>query len=178
MNSNWSYSPETVTLGCDLCDLDLWPWPFAWTLPWSLVITPEHFMMIQWWEHSQKGVTDGRTDGQTDRKYHSWSCLVAAKNQKKKKRKKKKMNVKSWFNWIFGFTRSEEICKAKSLNPSSDCTVWEYLYREMEEPGTNRAICSNFSHQIKQVFSNRWNTHGMQTGAIVIENAHVMSTCM
>ena len=25
MNSNWSYSPETVKLGCDLCDLDLWP---------------------------------------------------------------------------------------------------------------------------------------------------------
>ena len=25
MNSNWSYSPETVKLGCDLCNLDLWP---------------------------------------------------------------------------------------------------------------------------------------------------------
>ena len=24
-DSNWSYSPETVKLGCDLCDLDLWP---------------------------------------------------------------------------------------------------------------------------------------------------------
>ena len=63
MNSNWSYSPETVKLGCDLCDLDLWP--FAWTLRWSLVITPENFMMIRWWEHSQKGVTDRRTDRQT-----------------------------------------------------------------------------------------------------------------
>ena len=31
---------------------DLWPWPFAWSLPWSLVITPENFMMIRWWEHS------------------------------------------------------------------------------------------------------------------------------
>ena len=59
VNSNWSYSLETVKLGRDLCDLDLWPWPFAWTLPWSLVITPENFMMIRWWEHSQKGVTDG-----------------------------------------------------------------------------------------------------------------------
>ena len=63
---------------------DLWPWPFAWTLPWSLVITFENFMMIRWWEHSQKGVTDGQTDGQTDRrtdrKCHSYSCLVAAKN--------------------------------------------------------------------------------------------------
>ena len=76
VNSNWGYSPETVNKGCDLCDLDLWPWPFAWTFPWSLVATPDNFMMIQWWEHSQKDVTDG----QTDRKYHSWSCLVAAKN--------------------------------------------------------------------------------------------------
>ena len=24
-NLNWSYSPETVKLGCDLCDPDLWP---------------------------------------------------------------------------------------------------------------------------------------------------------
>ena len=64
---------------------DLRPWPFAWTSLLSLVITPENFMMIRWWEHSQKGVTDGqtdrRTDRQTDGKYHSLSCLVAAKNQ-------------------------------------------------------------------------------------------------
>ena len=72
MNSNWSYSPETkiwVVTSVTLT-FDLWPWPFAWTLPWSNVITPENFMMIGWWEHSQKGVTDGqtdrRTDGQTD----------------------------------------------------------------------------------------------------------------
>ena len=82
VNSNWSYSPETVKLGRDLCDLDLWPLTlnFAWTLPWSLVINPENFMMTRWWEHSQKGVTDGQRDRQTDRKYHSKSCLVAAKN--------------------------------------------------------------------------------------------------
>ena len=77
MNSNWSYSPETVKLGCGLCDLDLWP--FAWTLPWSLVITPENFMMIRWWEHSQKGVTDRRTDRQrqTENTIHraAWSQL-------------------------------------------------------------------------------------------------------
>ena len=84
MNSNWSYSPETVKLGCDLCDLDLWPWPFAWTSLLSLVITPENFMMIRWWEHSQKGVTDrqtdGRTDGRTDWTIHraAWSQLKTA----------------------------------------------------------------------------------------------------
>ena len=46
VNSNWSYSPETVKLGCDLCDLDLWPWPLAWIWLLSLVITPENFVMI------------------------------------------------------------------------------------------------------------------------------------
>ena len=122
VNSNWSYSPETLNLGqirwfLEPCDLeiwqmtlinnrapllcyfklyvsfhhhmwiqtgvtfrkrlsgvvtsvtltfDLWPWPFAWALPWSVVIPLENFMMIRWWEHSQKGVTEGQTDGQTD----------------------------------------------------------------------------------------------------------------
>ena len=56
--------------------LDLWPWLFAWTSLLSLVITPENVVMIQWWEHSQKGVTDRQTDGLN----HSYSCLVAAKN--------------------------------------------------------------------------------------------------
>ena len=58
---SWVVTSVTLTF-------DLWPWPFAWTLPWSLVIT---CMMIRWWEHSQKGVTDGQTvrqtNGQTDR---------------------------------------------------------------------------------------------------------------
>ena len=69
MNSNLSYSPETVKLGCDLCDFDLWPWPFAWTLLWSMVITPENFMMIRD-ENIVKKVwqTDRRTDGRTDRR--------------------------------------------------------------------------------------------------------------
>ena len=72
---SWVVTSVTLTF-------DLWPWPFAWTLLLSLVITPENFMMIRWWEHSQKGVTDGRTDGQTDGKYHLYSCLVAAKNNR------------------------------------------------------------------------------------------------
>ena len=60
------YSPETVKWGHDLCDLDLWPWTFAWTSRLSMVITPEHFRMIRWQEHCQKGVTDRRRDEQTD----------------------------------------------------------------------------------------------------------------
>ena len=74
-------------LGRDLCDLDLWPWPFAWTSLLSLVITPENFMMIGWWEHSQKGVTDRRTDGRTDRRTDGrtdWTIHRAAWSQLKK----------------------------------------------------------------------------------------------
>ena len=54
--------------GVMTCDLDLWPWPFAWTSHLSMVITPENFRIIRWQEHCQQGVTDGRTDGQTDRR--------------------------------------------------------------------------------------------------------------
>ena len=60
---SWVVTSVTLTF-------DFWPWSFAWTLLWSLVITPENLMMIQSWEHSQKAVTDGQTDRQTDRKYH------------------------------------------------------------------------------------------------------------
>ena len=63
----------SVTLTFDL-------WPFAWTWLLTMVITPENFMMIQWWEHGEKGVTDGQTDRRTDGLNQSYSCLVAAKN--------------------------------------------------------------------------------------------------
>ena len=70
---SWAVTSVTLTF-------ELWPWSFAWTSLLSLVITPENFMMIRWWEHSQKGVTDRQTDGRTDGLNHSYSCLVAAKN--------------------------------------------------------------------------------------------------
>ena len=44
---SWVVTSVTLTF-------DLWPWSFAWTLLWSLVITPQNFMMIRWWEHSQQ----------------------------------------------------------------------------------------------------------------------------
>ena len=53
---SWVLTFVTVTF-------DLWPWHFAWTSLLTMVITPENFMMIRWWEHGEKGVTDGRTDG-------------------------------------------------------------------------------------------------------------------
>ena len=65
---SWVVTSVTLTF-------DLWPWPFAWTLRWSLVITPENFMMIRWWEHSQKGVTDRRTDRQNTICRAAWSQL-------------------------------------------------------------------------------------------------------
>ena len=61
VRKRWSWVVTSVTL-----TFDLWPWPFARTSLLSLVITPENFMMIGWWEHSQKGVTDRRTDGRTE----------------------------------------------------------------------------------------------------------------
>ena len=61
---------------------DLWPWPFAWTSLLSLVIIPENFMMIRWWEHGGTGVTDGQTDRQTDRQT-DWTSHIAAWSQLK-----------------------------------------------------------------------------------------------
>ena len=67
---SWVLTSVTLTF-------DLWPCPFAWTPLLSLAITPGNFMMIQWWEHSQKGVTDSRTDRQTEWTVHraAWSQL-------------------------------------------------------------------------------------------------------
>ena len=67
---NWVLTSVTWTF-------DLWPWPFAWTSLLSLVITPENFMMIRWWEHGEKGVTDRQTD---------WTIHGAAWSQLKMQR--------------------------------------------------------------------------------------------
>ena len=61
-----SWVVTSVTLAFDL-------WPFAWTSLLSLVIAPENFMMIWWWEHSQKGVTDRLTENTIHRA--AWSQL-------------------------------------------------------------------------------------------------------
>ena len=41
---SWVMTSVTLTF-------DLWPCPFPWTSLLSLVITPENFVMILWWEH-------------------------------------------------------------------------------------------------------------------------------
>ena len=63
---SWVVTSVTLTF-------NLWPWPFAWNFLRSLIITPENFMMIRWWEHSQKGVTDGQTENTICRA--AWSQL-------------------------------------------------------------------------------------------------------
>ena len=68
---SWVLTSVTLTF-------DLWPWPFAWTSLLTMVITPENFMMIRWWEHGEKGVTDGQTDRRTD-----WTRHIAAWSQLK-----------------------------------------------------------------------------------------------
>ena len=55
---SWVLTSVTLTF-------DLWTWPFAWTLFLTMVIT-QNFMMIRWWEHGEKGVTDRRTDRRTE----------------------------------------------------------------------------------------------------------------
>ena len=67
---SWVLTSVTLTF-------DLWPWPFAWTSLLTMVITPEIFMMIRWWEHGEKGVTDRQTDGQTDRQTENTICRAA-----------------------------------------------------------------------------------------------------
>ena len=70
-----------MKLGCDLCDLDLWPLTLTFCMDVTFV-TPENFIMIGWWEHSQKGVTDRRTDRQTDGQT-DWTIHRAAWSQLK-----------------------------------------------------------------------------------------------
>ena len=72
---SWVLTSVTLTF-------DLWPLPFAWTSLLSLVITPINFMMIRWWEQSQKGVADRQTDGQTDVRT-DWTIQGAAWSQLK-----------------------------------------------------------------------------------------------
>ena len=103
MNSNWSYSPETVKLGCDLCDLDLWPLALALCMDITFVIGDNSWkfhddtMMGTWW----KSVTDGRTDGQTDRqtdRQTDWTIHRAAWSQLKRKFNHQ---YHVWFTWQY-----------------------------------------------------------------------------
>ena len=64
---NWVLTSVTLTF-------DLWSLPFPWISLLSMVITPENFMMIRWWEHSEKGVMDGHLQWNWLH-YRKWSQL-------------------------------------------------------------------------------------------------------
>ena len=63
---SWVLTSVTLTF-------ELWPWPFAWTSLLTMVIIPENFMMIRWWKHGEKGVTDRQTENTICRA--AWSQL-------------------------------------------------------------------------------------------------------
>ena len=65
VNSNWSYGLESAKLAFDLCYLDLW----LLTLIFCMDIISRNgnnSWKFEWWEHSGKGMTDGRTDRRTE----------------------------------------------------------------------------------------------------------------
>ena len=71
MNSNWSYSPETVKLGVDLCDLDLWALTLTFCMDVTFVIG-NNFWKFR--DDTMMGTSlvkkvwqaDRQTDGQTE----------------------------------------------------------------------------------------------------------------
>ena len=72
VNSNWSYSPETVKLGWDLCDLDIWPLTLTFCMDITFVIDNNS------WKFQNDGNiakkvwrADRQTDRQTDGLNHS-----------------------------------------------------------------------------------------------------------
>ena len=84
VNSNWSYSLETVKLGCDLCDLDLWPMTLTFWMDITSVIGNNswwydngNIVKKVWWTDSTDRQTDRRTDRRTDWTIHraAWSQL-------------------------------------------------------------------------------------------------------
>ena len=63
MNPNWSYSPETAKLGCDLCDLDLWPLTLTFCMDVTLVRGDNSW---KFHDDTMMGTSSKRCDGQTD----------------------------------------------------------------------------------------------------------------
>ena len=69
VNSNWSYGPEMAKLGFDLCDLDLWPLIWTFSMDSTFVIGNNSW---KFYNDAMTGILskrcdrqmDGRTDGQ------------------------------------------------------------------------------------------------------------------
>ena len=115
---SWIVTSVTLTF-------DLWPWPFAWTLLWSLVITPENFMMIQWWEHSQQELPvrkqiRPRPSG-FELNWYGQDCTPVMKNSSSERKTKTHKIAR---NWNFIKYKSIQISTNAFLN-SSDVEVDE-----------------------------------------------------
>ena len=94
---SWVFTPVTLTF-------DLWPQPFVRTSFWSLVITPENFMMILWCEQSQKGVRHGQTDRRTENTIHraAWSQLKSPMARSTSEYDRKLLQTSRWVSsWLW-----------------------------------------------------------------------------
>ena len=138
VNSNWSYSPETVKLGCELWDLDLWPLTLNFCKDVFFVIGNNSWkfhddtMIGTWWKRCD-GQTDGRTDRQTD-----WTIHRAAWSQLKKgyKTKMNKLSVKAnqvqsprvfdifCPNWVVLTWTGDEILCRKAIGWHTHEHIW------------------------------------------------------
>ena len=122
---------------------DLWPCAFACTSFLSMVIIPENFTTIQWWEYCEKGMMGGRTD--------AFCCLVPAKKYDICTIiyfKKMGISILPFFHWLsvvaqyvqpwfdkytdrFGFTNLIILwCQVMCLwwqDSKHGCTIWIHL---------------------------------------------------
>ena len=74
VNPNWSYSPETAKLGCDLCDLDLWPMTLTFCMDITSVIG--NYKILWWYDDRNIVKKVWQTDGRTDGTYMIQSCIM------------------------------------------------------------------------------------------------------
>ena len=132
----WIVTSVTLTF-------DLRPWPFAWTLPWSLVITPGNFMMIRWWEHSQKGVTDGQTDRRTENTIHraAWSPLKIGWRDGRTDRRMGRNEIPAFYR-ISISTTSHATRMAFTSSRHHRC--WRHHFRHHQSPHLQFALAISF----------------------------------
>ena len=146
---SWVLTSVTLTF-------DLWPWPFAWTSLLSLVITPENFVMIRWWEHSQKGVTYRQTDGRTKR-----SVLRAAWSQLKISAvaivpKSPNSFQYHWINYVHADKRGSERARL--------CTLRQvHIYAHTNRTASNKHIHWYKDTEIRYAHEFVWSTILLQT---------------
>ena len=118
-----------------------------------MVITPENYMMIRWWEHGEKGVTDrqtdGRTDGRTDRRTDGrtdWTSHIAAWSQLK-------MLLMLHDNFIISKSIFVECCfpLASGFLWKNFLAATKQLY-EWFSPSVRPSVCPSVCHTFLTMF--------------------------